>query len=87
MSIPRTLLWRERCRLVFDLLWRGDDPLLTREAAYAWLSRTLGTSEPRLSTLSVEDCMRVMRATKGVLQAHHRVSAQIDAALASAGIE
>ena len=53
MNSSLHLLWRERCRLVFDLLWRGDDPLMTRQAAYAWLSNTLGTPEPRLSTLDL----------------------------------
>jgi hypothetical protein len=86
MNSSLHLLWRERCRLVFDMLWRGDDPLMTRQAAYAWLSNTLGTPDPRLSTLDVEGCVRVMRAAKAVLQTHHRVSAQIDEALASAGI-
>lgn len=82
-----TLVWRERCRLVFDNLWRGVDPIMTREAAYAWLASTLGTTAPRLSTLDVRSCVRVMRAAKGLLQANHRVAIDIDEALAAAGLE
>lgn len=82
-----TIIWRERCRLVFDLLWRGDDPPMSREDAYAWLSTALGTPAPRLSTLDVQACVRVMRAAKRLVQTRHRVSTQIDEALASAGLE
>jgi hypothetical protein len=85
--VSTTIIWRERCRRVFDLLWRGENPLMDRAAAYAWLARTLGTTEPKLGSMDVPTCVRVMRATKGLLQANHRVGAQIDEALASAGLE
>lgn len=87
MTTARTLLWRERCRLAFDALWRGDDPPFDRKGAYAWLGRTLGTSTPRLSDLTAEQCVRVMRAVRGLLHARHSVGLQIDQALASAGFD
>lgn len=87
MTTARTLLWRERCRIAFDALWRGSDAIFSRETAYAWLGRVQSTDRPGISTLDVEGCVRVMRAVRGLLHRHHCVGLQIDKALAQAGLE
>jgi hypothetical protein len=82
----RLMFYREHARRAFDLLWRGENAIMTREEAYAWLGRTLGISEPKLSRLETPDCVRVLRAVHGHVRSHRLLGRQIDDALAAAGM-
>lgn len=80
------MFYREHARRAFDLLWRGDHAVMSRDEAYAWLGRTLGTEDPKLSKLDVPSCLRVLRAVQGQVKVHQQLGRQIDDALAAAGV-
>lgn len=74
---------RERVRLTFDSLWRGEGAAMTRDEAYAWLGRVLGIRDPKLARLDVAQCRTVLLA----LQARLAAEKAIDRALAAARAE
>jgi hypothetical protein len=54
--------WKKRAHFYFDRLWK--DKIMTRKAAYKWLSKQLNknSSETHIGMFGISDCKRVVDA-------------------------
>ena len=52
---------RKRAHDVFDRLWKGARPTMSRGQAYAWMADVLGQRDPHIGNMDEEECERLIR--------------------------
>lgn len=61
---------RHQAHLLFDQLWQGPQPLMSRDAAYRWLAETMGMTaeQAHIGEFGEEECLRLIEAAGPLLQ-------------------